>query len=101
MEASRNSFIPNLAVVQIVQIYTVGIRRNCAFFRSFFPVERRCKNTNNYDTDKIYFQIAHFLGYRKLVPLLASERDLVDLVDFSFFLLLGVPPREIHRSYRL
>ena len=35
MEASRNSFIPNLAVVQIVQVYTVGIRRKCAFFRSF------------------------------------------------------------------
>ena len=34
--------------------------------------------------------------------LLASERDLVDLVDFFFFfLLLGVPPHEIYRSYRL
>ena len=34
MGAFRNSFIPNsTVVVQIVQIYTVGIRRKCAFFR--------------------------------------------------------------------
>ena len=31
--------------------------------------------------------------------LLAGERDLVDLV--VFFLLLGVSPREIYKSYKL
>lgn len=46
MEASRDSFIPNFAVVvQIVEIHTVGIRRKCAFFRQTILAVCDCKNT--------------------------------------------------------
>ena len=61
--ASRNSFIPNLAVVQIVQVYTIGIRRKCAFFRSFLSVERRCKVTQIISSSKIFF----LLGINKKI----------------------------------
>ena len=54
--ASRNSFIPNTTeCVQMVQIYTIGIRRKCAFFRSFLSVERRCKVTQIISSSKIFF----------------------------------------------